>query len=110
MQPYLPHVATRAIFVFKHEEFGYVALVCVGMVEVSTCYIEPEYIVEEGHEPVKVIRGNDIGHFEFGGSTHMMIFQRGRVSLEDWAVHAETHRKDPHPVRMGTVIATSLGK
>ncbi len=108
LQPYLPHVAARAIFVFKHEVFGYIALVCVGMVEVSTCFIEPEFIVQEGGEPVKVSRGTDIGHFEFGGSTHMMIFQRGRVTLSDWALNAEQHRKDPRPMPMGSIIATAL--
>jgi phosphatidylserine decarboxylase len=107
LQPYLPHVAARAIFIFKHELCGYVALVCVGMVEVSTCFIEPEYVVDEGIEPVPVSRGADIGHFEFGGSTHMLIFQRGRVNLVDWAVHAKKHRTDLRPVPLGTVIATA---
>jgi phosphatidylserine decarboxylase len=54
---------------------GYVALICIGMVEVSTCVIEPPYIVEEGDNPINITRGSEIGHFEFGGSTHMMVFQ-----------------------------------
>lgn len=108
-QPYLAHVAARAIFIFHHETVGYVALVCIGMVEVSTCVIEPStFIVGEGASPVPVTRGTEIGHFEFGGSTHMMIFQRDRVRLEEWAVHAVKHRKDLKPTAMGSVIARAV--
>jgi len=106
-QPYLGHVAARAIFVFEHKLCGYVTLICIGMVEVSTCVIEPGFIVDEGSEPVNITRGTEIGHFEFGGSTHMMVFQRDRVVLADWAVNAVQHQNDPDPTPMGSVIATA---
>ncbi|WP_085316719.1 phosphatidylserine decarboxylase family protein [Derxia lacustris] len=108
-QPYLGHVAARAIFIFEHETCGHVALVCIGMVEVSTCVIAPGFTVENGAEPVIVKRGTEIGHFEFGGSTHMMIFERDRVRLEEWAVNAVWHQNDAEPTPMGSVIATALG-
>lgn len=108
-QPYLGHVASRAIFIFKHAVCGYIALVCIGMVEVSTCVIEPgNFIVFEGADPVKITRGTEIGHFEFGGSTHMMIFQKDSVHLEDWALHAVDHRNDPNPTHLGSIIATAV--
>lgn len=106
-QPYLGHVATRAIFIFKHPYCGYVALICIGMVEVSTCYIEPTCLVGEGADPVKISRGTRIGCFEFGGSTHAMIFQPNLVTLMEWAVKAEEHREDKKPTKMGSIIAQS---
>jgi len=54
-------------------------------------------------------RPNPIGHFEFGGSTHMMIFQKGKADLEDWAREAERHRLDEKPTPMGTIIARAKG-
>lgn len=109
-QPYLGHVAARAIFIFEHPRAGYVALICIGMVEVSTCVIAPStYIVEAGAAPVPIKRDVEIGRFEFGGSTHMMLFQKDRVTLADWAIHAADHRTDPKPTPMGTVIATAVG-
>ncbi|MDQ6684637.1 MAG: phosphatidylserine decarboxylase, partial [Pseudomonadota bacterium] len=105
-QPYLGHVAARAIFVFRHETCGYVALICIGMVEVSTCIIAPGFMVDEGAEPVPITRGTEIGHFEFGGSTHMMIFQRDPVQVAPWALDAAKHQNDPNPAPMGTRIAT----
>ena len=108
-QPYLGHVAARAIFVFEHPRAGYVALICIGMVEVSTCVIAPStFIVDEGAAPVPIKRDVEIGRFEFGGSTHMMLFQKDRVTLADWAVHAVDHRNDPKPTAMGSIIATAV--
>ncbi len=104
-QPYLGHVAARAVFIFEHERCGYVALICIGMVEVSTCVIEPAFVVEDGDEAVDITRGAEIGHFEFGGSTHMMIFQKDRVKLEKWAREAYLHRNDPDPTHLGSIIA-----
>lgn len=107
-EPYLGHVAARAIFIFEHPACGYVALICIGMVEVSTCVIEPShFIVQEGAEPVKITRDTEIGHFEFGGSTHIMIFQKDRVRLEKWAINAVKHQNDPKPTPMGSIIATA---
>lgn len=109
-QPYLAHVAARAIFIFHHDTVGYVALVCIGMVEVSTCVIEPStFLVGEGAHPVPIKRDTEIGHFEFGGSTHMMIFQRDRVKLVGWAEHAREGRNGK-PRKMGSVIATAVDK
>mmetsp|Transcript_7309 Transcript_7309/g.6555 ORF Transcript_7309/g.6555 Transcript_7309/m.6555 type:complete len:458 (-) Transcript_7309:46-1419(-) len=109
-QPYLGHVATRAIFIFEHHLCGYIALLCIGMVEVSTCYIKSQYLVNEGDDPVSVQRGDEIGRFEFGGSTHIMIFQKDKVLLEQWAIDAIHHQTDQKPTPMGTIIAKPIRK
>ncbi len=107
-QPYLGHVAARAIFIFKHKICGYVALIYIGMVEVSSCVIEPStFIVGEGANPLSITRDTEIGRFELGGSTHMMVFQKDKVTLKDWAVNAAKHRSDPKPTPMGSIIATA---
>lgn len=62
------------------------------------------FIVEECSDPVSITRDTGIGHFEFGGSTHMTIFQPDRVRLADWAVNAVIHRNDPNPTPMGSII------
>ncbi|KAF2445256.1 phosphatidylserine decarboxylase-like protein [Karstenula rhodostoma CBS 690.94] len=107
-QPYLGHVATRAIFLFEHPTVGFVAMICIGMVEVSTCAIAEAYNTQGKVAPVAIRRGDEIGHFEFGGSTHIMVFQRGKVRLAEWAVRAKEHQSDPQPVAMGSVIATAI--
>ncbi|KAJ3510949.1 hypothetical protein NMY22_g15808 [Coprinellus aureogranulatus] len=83
-------------------------MICIGMVEVSTCFIEPAWLVPERSQPRAIQRDTEIGHFEFGGSTQIMIFQKDKVKLEDWAVNATEHRQDPQPIPIGTVIATAV--
>ena len=103
-QPYFGHVATRAIFIFEHPVCGYIAMISIGMVDVSTCVILPEFLVDEGAAPIAISKGQEIGHFEFGGSTHMMIFQKDKVTLERWATHI-TQDENAQPTKVGTIIA-----
>lgn len=68
-QGYLSEVATRAI-IFIEADNPYIGLMCfmaIGMVEVSSCDIT----VYEGQ---RVKKGDPIGLFHFGGSTHCLLF------------------------------------
>ena len=58
----------------KDPKIGLVAFVAVGMAEISSCQIT----VQEG-QPVQ--RGEQLGMFHFGGSTHCLVFRPG-VSLD----------------------------
>lgn len=68
-QPWLTQAATRAIILIKSDnsKIGTVAFIGVGMVEVSTCAVS----VGVGQ---RVEQGEEIGMFQFGGSTHALIF------------------------------------
>jgi phosphatidylserine decarboxylase len=73
-QGYIAHTATRAlIFIEADGPIGLMCLIPVGMAEVSSCVT----IVEENR---KVKKGDQIGYFQFGGSTHCLIFRKGVVS------------------------------
>jgi phosphatidylserine decarboxylase len=77
-QGYLAATATRAIIYFEadNKELGIVCFLGIGMTEVSTCDIT----VKEG-EHVK--KGDQIGMFHFGGSSHCVIFEKG-VELDEF--------------------------
>ncbi|KAG5635158.1 hypothetical protein H0H81_012199 [Sphagnurus paluster] len=67
--PFLSQVATRAlIFIRAHDpRIGLMCFIGVGIVEVSSC----EIMVAKGQE---VKKGQEIGTFHFGGSTHCLVF------------------------------------
>ncbi|KAI7255834.1 hypothetical protein KC343_g14741, partial [Hortaea werneckii] len=69
---YLSHVATRAIIFIEADnpKIGLMAFVGIGMDEVSTCDIT----VKEGQH---VKKGEQLGMFHFGGSTHCLLFRKG---------------------------------
>ncbi|KAK5019210.1 hypothetical protein LTR16_000748 [Cryomyces antarcticus] len=71
-QGYITATATRAIIFIEAESsaIGLMAVIAVGMAEVSTCDIT----VKEGQH---VKKGDQIGMFHFGGSTHCLLFRKG---------------------------------
>ena len=63
---------TRGCLILDTEEYGLVALLPIGMSPVSSVAFEPE--LKEG---VRVRKGDMLGHFLFGGSDFVMVFQGG---------------------------------
>ncbi|MFJ4221211.1 phosphatidylserine decarboxylase family protein [Curtobacterium luteum] len=101
-QGYLAHVAARAIIVIEadHAPLGYVAVVPVGMIEVSSC------VIADGIAPgVHVEKGQELGYFQFGGSTECLVFEPGAV--ESFAVQTLPDPERPSLVHLHTRIATA---
>ena len=69
-QPYISAVAARGIIFIQanNPTIGLMAVVFVGMAEVSSC----DFLVKAGDT---VTKGDLIGMFHFGGSTHCMVFR-----------------------------------
>jgi phosphatidylserine decarboxylase len=89
-QGYMAHVAARAVFLIQSDNplIGLVAFIPVGMSEVSSCLISPD--IEPGHH---VAKGDELGHFQFGGSTHCLIFRPGVIA--EFAMQAIPQPHDP---------------
>ncbi|KAI1484545.1 Phophatidylserine decarboxylase-domain-containing protein [Biscogniauxia mediterranea] len=71
-QGYLTALATRAVVFIQADNpaIGLMAFVGVGMDEVSTC----EITVSQGQH---VKKGEQLGMFHFGGSSHCLLFREG---------------------------------
>jgi phosphatidylserine decarboxylase len=91
-QSYLAHVATRAIILIEADDpgIGLVAVVLVGMVEVSSCVIAPT--VQPGY---RIEKGEELGHFQFGGSTYCLVLRPGAVT--EFALDWIPQPNDPSP-------------
>ena len=99
-QPFISSVATRAvIFIEAHDQsIGLMAFVAVGMAEVSSCQIT----VQEGNT---VSRGEQLGMFHFGGSTHCLVFRNG-VSLDFQVPVTDQPNLDATNVAINSDLAT----
>ncbi|KAG6211565.1 hypothetical protein E4U35_002359 [Claviceps purpurea] len=97
-QGYLSAMATRAIIIIEADNpsIGLMAFIGIGMDEVSSC----ETTVKEG-ESVK--KGDDLGMFHFGGSSHCLIFRKG-VKLEEFP---PLGRKENVPARGKLAVVKS---
>jgi phosphatidylserine decarboxylase len=76
-QPYLAHVAVRAIILIEADDpvIGLVAFVPVGIGEVSSCMIGKN--ITPGYH---VAKGEELGYFQFGGSTYCLVFRPGAIA------------------------------
>jgi phosphatidylserine decarboxylase len=80
-QGYIAHVATRALLFIEADnpEIGLMCLIPVGMAEVSSCV----FVTAAGQalkEGQHVNKGDQVGYFQFGGSTHCLVFRPGVIS------------------------------
>jgi phosphatidylserine decarboxylase len=100
-QAYITEVATRAIMFIEADaqDIGLMCLLAVGMAEVSTC----ETTLYPGRH---VTKGEQIGMFHFGGSTHCLIFRPG-VNLE-FDLHGQKPGLHSQNIPVNSRIATVL--
>lgn len=100
----MAHVAARAVILIEADNpvIGLTAFVPVGMSEVSSCVIDPA--IQPGYH---VAKGEELGYFQFGGSTHCLVFRPGAIA--DFSLTAIPQPHDPHPplVRVRSKLATA---
>ncbi|KAL7267588.1 hypothetical protein RUND412_009822 [Rhizina undulata] len=96
-QAYITEVATRALIFIEADnpDIGLMCFMAVGMAEVSTCDIR----VEVGQ---RVRKGEQLGMFHFGGSTHCLLFRKG---VKVVFTLSEKPGLDAKPVPVNSVIA-----
>ncbi len=103
-QGYIAHIATRAIILIEANvpSIGLMVVMPIGMVEVSSFVIHPQ--IEPGGT---VKKGEELGYFQFGGSSHCLIFRPGVV--EEFALVAmpEPENPDAPIVLVGAKIASA---
>ncbi len=98
-QGYITEVAARALIFIEADnpDIGLMCVMPVGMAEVSTCQIT----VYEGQH---VKKGDQLGMFHFGGSTHCLIFRPG-VKL-DFDLHGQKPGLDSSNIDVNAKLAT----
>jgi phosphatidylserine decarboxylase len=89
-QSYLAHVAARAVILIEADDpvIGLMAFVPAGMSDVSSCMIDSK--VTPGYH---VGKGEELGYFQYGGSTHCLVFRPGAIA--EFALAAIPQPHDP---------------
>jgi phosphatidylserine decarboxylase len=98
-QGYITEVAARALIFIEADNpaIGLMCVMPVGMAEVSTC----DMTVYEGQH---VAKGDQLGMFHFGGSTHCLIFRPGVKLTFD--MHGQTPGLDSSNIPVRSRLAT----
>ena len=97
-QEFLTSTSTRAVFFIKADnpKIGLMCFVAVGMSEVSS----DEITVKVGQH---VKKGDQLGMFHYGGSTHVMLF-RPETQLE-FNLHGQTPGLGSSDIKVRSEIA-----
>ena len=103
-QSYLAHVAARAVILITADDpvIGLMAFVPVGMVEVSSCMIDSK--VRPGYH---VRKGEELGYFQYGGSTHCLVFRPGAIAGFALAAIPQPHDPNAPLVLVRSKLATA---
>ena len=91
-QAYLAHVAARMMIHIKadHPAIGHMVVMPIGMGEISSCVIN--HGIKAG---ARVTKGDELGYFQYGGSTVCCLFRPG--AIETFALGAIPDHDHPHP-------------
>ncbi|KAL7788275.1 Phophatidylserine decarboxylase domain-containing protein [Trichoderma ceciliae] len=102
-QGYISHIATRAIFFIEAPQpIGLMAAIYIGMADVSSCEILEKF--DPKNLPVGVEKGEEIGMFHHGGSTHCLLFRQG-VNLAFVTGAIPGNAKKNLPIRSALAVA-----
>ncbi|MBS1600758.1 MAG: phosphatidylserine decarboxylase [Bacteroidetes bacterium] len=66
-------------FVIKTENFGYVAVIPVGLETIGSVVFEQKFKnINSEQKQTDVLKGEKLGHFQYGGSLVMVLFQKNK--------------------------------
>lgn len=72
----------RGYYIIKTDKYGYIGMIPVGLDDISSINFEakfsPSEVAKKGAVPVK--KGEKLGHFAYGGSTVILLFEPGVLS------------------------------
>lgn len=90
-QGYIAHAAARALIFIEADDpaIGLMCVMPIGMAEVSSCKITVK-------KDQYVNKGDQIGYFQYGGSSHCLIFRPGVIK--------EFKHKNGKPIEIGDNI------
>jgi len=71
----------RGYYIIRTKRFGYIAMIPVGLDDISSINFEKKFSPEAVKKgAVSVKKGEKLGHFAYGGSTVILLFEPGVLS------------------------------
>lgn len=67
-------------YIFETKEYGHIAMVPIGLQTIGSVVFEEKFKDIQKTEPVEVFKGDKLGHFAYGGSTVLLLFEKNRMS------------------------------
>lgn len=91
----------RDYILIDSPDFGEVIFCAIGATEVGTIYIHPKW----QRPSSKIEKGDELGIFQFGGSSIIVAFQNGRIKFDD-----DLRDCSKHCIQVSVEVGMSLGE
>jgi phosphatidylserine decarboxylase len=105
-QAYLTQVAARAIIHIRADDraIGQMVVMPVGMGEISSCVIDEK--IKPG---ARVEKGQELGYFQYGGSTLCCLFRPEVIDAFALAALPDPEHTHPALIRVNALLARAVG-
>ena len=90
----------RGYFVIETQDYGYVAMIPVGLDSIGSVVFEDKFKQVTPEHPVPVYKGEKLGHFAYGGSLVITLIEQGINSVtipQGQQIGVFRHKKVPAP-------------
>jgi len=67
-------------FIIQTKDYGLIAMIPIGLQTVGSVVFEDEYSNITSANPKIIYKGEKLGHFAYGGSTVLLIFEKGKLN------------------------------
>ncbi len=67
-------------FIIETKQYGHVAMIPIGLQTIGSVNFVEKFREIKPEAPKKVYKGEKLGHFAFGGSTVLLLFEKNRIS------------------------------
>ena len=67
-------------YIIETQNYGYVAMIPIGLQTIGSVIFEEKFKDITPNTSINVYKGEKLGHFAFGGSTVLLLFEKNRIS------------------------------
>ncbi|MCW5517961.1 phosphatidylserine decarboxylase [Muriicola sp. Z0-33] len=67
-------------FIIETSKYGFIAMIPIGLQTVGSVVFEDDYKEINNENPKQIYKGEKLGHFKYGGSTVLLIFEKGKLN------------------------------
>ncbi len=67
-------------FIIETGDYGFIAMIPIGLQTIGSVVFEDAYKDVSNDNPKQIHKGEKLGHFKYGGSTVLLIFEKGKLN------------------------------
>ena len=67
-------------FIIETNNYGFIAMIPIGLQTIGSVVFKNDFKEVNSENPKQIYKGEKLGHFKYGGSTVLLIFEKGKLN------------------------------